>query len=203
MVSSVTASFYVHHQDQSGEVSRSHRVSCVDITEELLSMSLGRIHEMAHNALGILNQLQSFALERAQYEAISHYSIALDDPSAVLRLFGIQGHGPGLTRLLDLVQPELDKVRAAHGFVPRQFDVQVAQVRRCVRVVSVMATNQFEAGERAIELAKTQVIDFLHEDEEFFVDEVLDPVGCDCKAEAIEGQGNLGLQTHTRDLFAA
>lgn len=171
---SVTASFYVHHHDESGEISRGQRVSCVDITEELLSLSLTQLQQLAQNSSAILSQLQSFSLERAQYEAITHYSIALDEPANVLRLFGLPTGAGGLAKLLDLSPSHLEGARQAHGFVPRQFEVVVAQVRRSVRTVNVVATNQFEAGKKALEQAQKSSEPFAHSEEEFFVDEVAD-----------------------------
>lgn len=170
----VTASFYVHHQDAQGDVSHGQRVSCVDITEELLSLSLRQLHQLAQSPYSILSQLQSFSLEREQYEAISHCSIALDDPMAVLRLFGFSPGAPSLGKLADLSQASLDTVRTQYGFERREFEVQVAQVRRCVKTIKVVATNQFEAGEKAMAKAKGADDSFDYHEEEFFVDEVTD-----------------------------
>ncbi|WP_147407123.1 hypothetical protein [Neopusillimonas maritima] len=170
---SVTATFYIHHQDDCGSVTLSQRVSCVDITEELLSLPVEQIRQMAQNLPAVLNALQSFSLERAQYEAMTHYSIALDDPSSVLRLFDlpVSDHA-GLGRLLELDENKLTEVREEYGFTPRVFEVHVAQVRRCVRTVKVTATNQYEAGHRAMRLVEQDSDAFEYQEQEFFVDEV-------------------------------
>lgn len=201
---SVTASFYVHHHDESGEISRGQRVSCVDITEELLSLSLNQLQQMAQNSSVILSQLQSFSLERAQYEAMSHYSIALDEPANVVRLFGLPTGAGGLGKLVELTATHLEQARKAHGFEARQFQVVVAQVRRSVKTVSVTATNQFEAGRKALELVEQCNEPFEHHEEEFFVDEVADPAdalsGSDYASDACHAQSE---PTGTgRDLFS-
>src|SRR3546814_959111 len=63
----VTASFVVQHLDSQGKVASQEHVSCVDVSEEILSFGLSKLHELGRNPEPILLGLQSFSLERTQY----------------------------------------------------------------------------------------------------------------------------------------
>src|SRR3546814_19459804 len=58
----VTASFVVQHLDSQGKVASQEHVSCVDVSEEILSYGMAKLHELVRHPVQILLGLQSFRL---------------------------------------------------------------------------------------------------------------------------------------------
>src|SRR3546814_715314 len=152
----VTASFVVQHLDSQGKVASQEHVSCVDVSEEILSFGLAKLHELGRNPEPILLGLQSFSLERTQYGGASVYHITLDDPASVIPLFGLERapDAKSLLPLTRLTQDQLLQARNAFGFELRRYSVSIERVVRSFVSVEIMATNQFDAGELATRKAQ-------------------------------------------------
>lgn len=163
--------------DSLGQVSAQEHVACVDISEEILSFGLTKLHEFGKNPEPFLLGLQSFSLERSQYAGTSVYQITLDDPASVLALFDLERapDAKSLLPLRGLTQDQLLRARKAFGFELRRYSVSVERVVRSFLSVEVMATNQFDAGDLATRKAIDQELVFIEDPEgpQYLVDDVV------------------------------